>query len=87
MLQARENYGPPFAFYRDSRVQNPIQWPTRGVKLGKLFARSGDKGGNLKIGFYIPSSFPASSKTDTQSKQRQKQKDLSLWLRQYLTNS
>ncbi|KAL5003476.1 hypothetical protein BDV10DRAFT_180601 [Aspergillus recurvatus] len=85
-LQPRENYDPPSLSTESQEYKTLFNGPTKRVKLGDVvLARSGDKGGNLNVGFFVPSSLPASPNTDIQSKQ--KQKDLTLWLRHYLTTS
>ncbi|KAL4985401.1 hypothetical protein BDW68DRAFT_145096 [Aspergillus falconensis] len=86
LLQPRENYDPPSLSTESQEYKTLFNGPTKRVKLGDIaLARSGDKGGNLNIGFFVPSSLPASSNTDTQREQRQK--DSTLWLRHYLTTS
>ncbi|KAL4741473.1 hypothetical protein BDV11DRAFT_168060 [Aspergillus similis] len=89
-LEPRENYDPPSISPESPEYKTLFDGPTKHVKLGDVvLARSGDKGGNLNVGFFVPSSLPSSfnMETDTQREQRQKQKDLSLWLRHYLTTS
>ncbi|KAL4754595.1 hypothetical protein BDW72DRAFT_114779 [Aspergillus terricola var. indicus] len=89
-LQPRENYDPPSISPESPEYKTLFDGPTKRVKLGDVvLARSGDKGGNLNVGFFIPSSLPSSvnMEADTQRKQSQRQKDLSLWLRHYLTTS
>lgn len=69
-LQPRESYDPPTA-------ESSSPSPTKRVKLGDIaLSRSGDKGGNLNIGFFIPGPENEKSKKERES-----------WLRQYLTIS
>jgi hypothetical protein len=88
-LQPRENYDPPIS-PKSPEYKTLFDGLTKRVKLGDVvLARSGDKGGNLNVGFFVPSSLPPSftMEIDTQRKQRERQKDLNLWLRHYLTTS
>ncbi|KAL4910150.1 hypothetical protein BDW74DRAFT_186330 [Aspergillus multicolor] len=79
-LQPRENYDPPSS----STDEALFNGPTKQVKLGDIaLARSGDKCGNLNIGFFVPSSLPGLS----WSKSKQKEERLTLWLRHYLTTA
>lgn len=78
-LQQRESYDPRAAESHNHSSPNPSSSPTKRVKLGDIaLARSGDKGGNLNIGFFIP-----------RLPERDKEKELASqsWLRQYLTIS
>lgn len=79
-LQPRESYDPPAA-ESNSHNHDPSS-PTKRGKLGDIaLARSGDKGGNLNIGFFIPQ-HPG---TGTDNGKEYKEKES--WLRQYLTIS
>ncbi|RDW90443.1 acyclic terpene utilization AtuA family protein [Aspergillus mulundensis] len=81
-LQPRENYDPPSSSSSIYETLLDLNGPSKQVKLGDIaLARSGDKGGNLNIGFFVPSSLPGL----TRGKQRQEQ--LTLWLRHYLTTA
>ncbi|KAI9368415.1 hypothetical protein BJX61DRAFT_524097 [Aspergillus egyptiacus] len=76
-LQPRENYDPPATI--QSRAAEVFTGPTKQIRLGDVaLARSGDKGGNLNIGFFIPG---AAAHAAPQSELRW------LWLRTYLTSS
>ncbi|KAL4968575.1 acyclic terpene utilization AtuA family protein [Aspergillus stella-maris] len=73
-LQPRESYDPP------SPPETLFTGPTLRIKLGDIaLARSGDKGGNLNVGFFIPSSLPGSKRS------KEKEEQLTSWLRHYLT--
>lgn len=78
-LQPRESYDPPAAGsegHRNPILSSSSSSPTKRVKLGDIaLARSGDKGGNLNIGFFIP------------GPEKEKYNKRESWLRQYLTIS
>ncbi|KAL3474389.1 hypothetical protein BJX99DRAFT_260494 [Aspergillus californicus] len=78
-LKQRENYDPPSSL--QSQAQEQFTGPTKSIKLGDIvLARSGDKGGNLNIGFFIP----ANPSPNTSAEKT----DLGwLWLRTFLTTS
>ncbi|KAL4918183.1 hypothetical protein BDW62DRAFT_217692 [Aspergillus aurantiobrunneus] len=75
-LQPRESYDPHPP--RDHQEHTISTGPMKRLKLGDIaLARSGDKGGNLNIGFFIPAPSNQSGK--------EKERALASWLRQYLT--
>lgn len=75
-LQPRENYDPSPALNAQEKAL--FDGPTKSLKLGDVaLARSGDKGGNVNIGFFIPSHY----------RYQGKEKELTAWLRHYLTRS
>ncbi|KAL4779228.1 hypothetical protein BJX76DRAFT_365452 [Aspergillus varians] len=75
-LQPRESYDPPSPQSQDYPV---FSGPTKRVRLGDIaLARSGDKGGNLNIGFFIPSCTSHNKERELASRS---------WLRHFLTIS
>ncbi|KAL4801501.1 hypothetical protein BDV18DRAFT_167341 [Aspergillus unguis] len=73
-LQPRENHDPA----PDSQDHALFNGPTKHIKLGDIaLARSGDKGGNVNVGFFIPK----------HHRHQGKEKGLTSWLRYYLTRS
>ncbi|KAL4933557.1 acyclic terpene utilization AtuA family protein [Aspergillus undulatus] len=80
-LQPRENYDPDPVV--TPMLKSLLTGPTKRVRLGDIaLARSGDKGGNLNIGFFIPSSLPTIPEA-----RKGNEDELTFWLRQYLTIS